>query len=117
MTRMQVENTYLGRKEVVRETTLATFKKNPGQYKEYREGLKKDFAPLTGDYRAEGTIYPNYPYPGPKWGMVIDMNSCIGCNACVVACHAENNVPVVGRNEVMRFHDMHWLRIDRYFVS
>ena len=115
--RMQVENTYMGRKEVVRETTLATFKKNPEQYKEYREELKKDFAPITGDYRSEGTIYPEYSYPGPKWGMLIDMNSCIGCNACVVACHAENNVPVVGKNEVLRFHDMHWLRIDRYFVS
>ena len=115
--RMQVENTYMGRKEVVRETTLATFKKHPEQYKEYREELVRDFAPLTGDYRTEGTIYPNYENPGPKWGMVIDMNTCIGCNACVVACHAENNVPVVGRNEVMRYHDMHWLRIDRYFLS
>jgi molybdopterin-containing oxidoreductase family iron-sulfur binding subunit len=49
--------------------------------------------------------------------MSIDMNSCIGCGACVVACHAENNVPVVGKKEVMRYHDMHWLRIDRYFIS
>jgi len=115
--RMQVENTYMDRKEVVRETTLGTFKKHPNQFKEYREELVADFAPVTGDFRTEGTIYPTYENPGPKWGMVIDMNTCIGCNACVVACHAENNVPVVGRNEVMRFHDMHWLRIDRYFVS
>ena len=114
---MQIQNTYAGRVEVVRETTLASFKKYPNQYKEYREDLKKEFAPSTGDYRAEGTIYPDYSQPGLKWGMSIDMNSCIGCNACVVACHAENNVPVVGKREVLRYHDMHWLRIDRYFVS
>jgi len=114
---MQIQNSYAGRVEVVRETTLATFKKYPNQYKEYREHLTEEFAPQTKDYRKEGTIYPDYVQPGLKWGMSVDMNSCIGCNACVVACHAENNVPVVGRREVLRYHDMHWLRIDRYFVS
>jgi MoCo/4Fe-4S cofactor protein with predicted Tat translocation signal len=114
---MQIQNSYEDRVEVVRETTLATFKKHPKLYKEYREELAKDFAPNTNDYRKEATIYPDYIQPGIKWGMSIDMNSCIGCNACVVACHAENNVPVVGKREVLRYHDMHWLRIDRYFVS
>lgn len=114
---MQIQNTYVGRVEVVRETTLATFKKYPDHFKEYREDLRKEFAPITGDYRTEATIYPDYSQPGIKWGMSIDMNSCIGCNACVVACHAENNVPVVGKSEVLRYHDMHWLRIDRYFVG
>src|SRR5215204_4565457 len=47
--------------------------------------------------------------------MSIDLNTCIGCHACVAACHIENNVPIVGKHEVARFHDMHWLRIDRYF--
>jgi molybdopterin-containing oxidoreductase family iron-sulfur binding subunit len=65
----------------------------------------------------ESTIYPDHPQPGLKWGMSVDMNSCTACGACVVACHAENNVPVVGKSEVARYHDMHWLRIDRYFVS
>ena len=66
---------------------------------------------------SQGTMYPDPDIKTHeiKWGMSIDLNSCIGCGACVVACHAENNVPVVGKNEVMRLHDMHWLRIDRYF--
>ena len=114
---VQIHGSYEGRTEVVKETTLATFKKYPKKYKEFREELAKDFAPLTGDFRKEATIYPDHLQPGLKWGMSIDMNTCTGCHACVVACHAENNVPVVGKSEVMRYHDMHWLRIDRYFVS
>jgi len=114
---MQVQPTYMGRTEVVKETTLATLKKYPDKFRKWREELVEDFAPTTKDFRKEATIYPDYDQPGIKWGMSIDMNSCIGCNACVVACHTENNVPVVGKREVMRYHDMHWLRIDRYFVS
>jgi molybdopterin-containing oxidoreductase family iron-sulfur binding subunit len=113
----QIHNSYENRTEVVKETTLATFKKYPNQFKEFREKLAEDFAPNTGNFRTEATIYPDHPQPGLKWGMSIDMNSCTACSACVVACHAENNVPVVGKSEVARYHDMHWLRIDRYFVS
>ena len=113
----QVHNSYEDRFEVVRETTLATFKKNPDMIPNYREKLAKDYAKNTGDYRTEATLYPMHPEPGIKWGMSIDLNSCTACGACVVACNAENNVPVVGKNEVMRAHEMHWLRIDRYFVS
>ncbi len=113
----QKHNSYEGRVEVVRETSLATFKKEPNTIPEYRDELVKDFAKSTGDFRKEGTLYPEHDQPGIKWGMSIDMNSCVACGACVVACHAENNVPVVGKREVLRYHDMHWLRIDRYFVS
>ncbi len=66
------------------------------------------------------TLYPStdeYFGTGMKWGMYIDLNSCIGCGACQVACVSENNVPVVGKNEVKRHHEMTWLRIDRYFYG
>ena len=109
----QVHNVTEGR-PVIRETTLAKFIADPKEMgKEEDEDLKN----FGDDYVKDATIYPYYDKPGIKWGMSIDLNTCTGCSACVIACHAENNIPVVGKHEVARFHDMHWLRIDRYFAG
>jgi molybdopterin-containing oxidoreductase family iron-sulfur binding subunit len=84
--------------------TLEEYKKNPGFAHEGDETPPKTLS-----------LYQEFKYPGYAWGMAIDLNSCNGCNACVVACVAENNIPVVGKDQVLRGREMHWIRIDRYY--
>ncbi len=92
---------------LVREATIAEYLANPASGNEMHDKVEK----------LHTTLYHEHEYKGHHWGLVIDLNSCIGCNACVVACSAENNVPVVGRNEVRRSHEMHWIRLDRYYAG
>ncbi|MCW3088712.1 MAG: 4Fe-4S dicluster protein [Sediminibacterium sp.] len=102
------------RTEVMKELTLAEYKAHPTEIREERDAELKPWGGLE-KYEGQGTLYPVYERPGIKWGMSVDLNTCTGCGACVVACNAENNVSVVGKPEVLRGHEMHWLRIDRYF--
>jgi molybdopterin-containing oxidoreductase family iron-sulfur binding subunit len=93
-------------RDLVRVATLDEYKKQP-QYVDEKEDQK----PIP-QYM---TLYPDFRYEGYKWGMTIDLNACVGCSACMVACVAENNIPVVGKVEVARGRHMHWIRVDRYF--
>ena len=116
----QTHHTIMGRTSIFRETDLDTV----------TNGNKEDYNPAHelhvhtkghGEHvnATDVSLWEEHPveFVGHRWGMSVDLTSCNGCGVCIVACHSENNVPVVGKDEIRRARDMHWLRMDRYFSS
>ncbi len=105
----QIHHTMKGY-DIVRSGDLDQFGKDPS--------LKPSDAEDVTELQKQD-LYPDqvFAYNGPQWGMTVDLNMCTGCNACVTACQAENNIPTVGKLQVKKSREMHWLRIDRYYVT
>ena len=101
---VEVESVTAEKRGLLRVATLAEFRQNPNFAQDPEEEKSRDL-----------TLYPNYSYNGYAWGISIDLNSCTGCNACVIACQSENNIAVVGKAEVDASRDMQWLRVDTYY--
>jgi len=114
---LQLQNTLMGRGDIIKETTLEVF--NTKDKKHWNAipivSLNHQETPVTSP---EVDLWDEFDRTiGHHFNLSIDLNACTGCGACVIACHAENNVPVVGKEEIRRSRDMHWLRIDRYYSS
>jgi MoCo/4Fe-4S cofactor protein with predicted Tat translocation signal len=99
-----IDASEVGERDILRSGSLEEYRKHPSLAPERAH-----------DAHHEQSLYQGFAYEGYAWGMSIDLNSCVGCSACVVACVAENNIPVVGKEQVARSREMHWLRVDAYY--
>jgi molybdopterin-containing oxidoreductase family iron-sulfur binding subunit len=114
---VQLQNTLMGRGDIIKETTLEIFSHEPKEHWNAipMVSLNHKETPVTSP---DVDLWDEFDRSiGHHFNLSIDLNACTGCGACVIACHAENNVPVVGKTEIRRSRDMHWLRIDRYYSS
>ena len=114
---VQLHNTLMGRGDIVKETTLEVFNTKDKAYWNAIPKVSKNHMEFEVT-SPEVDMWQAFDRSvGHHFNMSIDLNACTGCGACVIACHSENNVPVVGKKEIRKSRDMHWLRIDRYYSS